>query len=64
MKKFRGVTYNRYSNKYQGVITRNKIRYDCGLHATEQEAAKAIDRKILEKGLKAELQVLKPVKKE
>lgn len=62
MKKYSGVSYNRFTKKYTSTVTRNKVKYNCGSHDTEIEAAKARDRKILEKGLNVKLQVLKPAK--
>lgn len=62
MKTYSGVSYNRFTRKYTSTVTRNNVKYNCGSHDTEIEAAKARDRKILEKGLNVKLQVLKPAK--
>lgn len=62
MRTYSGVSYNRFTKKYTATVTRNKVKYNCGSHDTEIEAAKARDRKIIEKGLKVKLQVLKPAK--
>lgn len=62
MKKYSGVSYNRFTKKYTSTVAHKQIKYNCGSYDTEVEAAKARDRKILEKGLNVKLQVLKPAK--
>ena len=62
MRTYSGVSYNRFTKQYTSTVTRNKVKYNCGSYDTEIEAAKARDRKILEKGLNVKLQVLKPAK--
>ena len=62
-KNYTGVSYNRLLNKYQSKVGAGNISYNCGVHDTAEAAAKARDRKILEKGLKAPLQILKPLNK-
>lgn len=62
-KQYKGVSYNRLTGLYYSTVMEKKIKYNCGSHETEAEAVKARDRKILEKGLKAPLQILKPVNK-
>lgn len=62
-KQYKGVSYNRITKLYYSTVMENKIKYNCGSHNTEIEAVKARDKKILEKGLKAPLQILKPLKK-
>lgn len=64
MKAYRGVSYNRNTGKYYSTVRSGGIKYNCGSYDTDVEAAKARDKKVIEKGLKVELQVLKPVKKQ
>jgi len=63
MSKYTGVSYSHLLRKYQSSVQEGRLRHNCGTHDTEIEAVKARDRKILEKGLKAPLQILKPLKK-
>lgn len=58
--KYVGVTWNRNLQKWSSAVTDKGLRYDCGYHTDEREAAKARDRKILALGLKKPLQILKP----
>ncbi|WP_295093736.1 AP2 domain-containing protein [uncultured Flavobacterium sp.] len=57
---YTGVGWNRKQQNWRSSVTANGIKYDCGYHDTEREAAKARDRKILALGLKKPLQILKP----
>lgn len=61
--KYTGVTWNRSLQKWVSYITANKIRYDCGYHETEKDAALSRDKKIIALYLKKPLQILKKVEK-
>lgn len=56
-----GVGWNRELQKWRSSISENGIKYDCGYHKNEREAAKARDKKILALGLNKSLQILKPI---
>lgn len=58
-----GVSWDRELQKWRSSVSENGIKYDCGYHETERDAAKSRDRKILALGLDKPLQVLKPVNK-
>lgn len=60
---YTGVRYSSRTKKFHAKVTHNNVVYNCGGFDTEVEAAKARDRKIIEKNLPAKLQVYKKVKK-
>lgn len=60
MKNYIGVEYNSITNKYHSKVKSGGLTYHCGMHDTPEEAARARDMKILEKGLGLKLQILKP----
>jgi len=64
-KTYRGVSAKGtpFNRTYLAIVRSAGITYNCGSHLTEIDAAKARDRMIITKGLKVELQVLKPVNK-
>lgn len=56
-----GVLWDKRARKWKATVTHNKIRYECGYHEDDREAAKLRDMKILNLGLdKSKLQILKP----
>lgn len=59
--KYSGVGWNREQQKWRSSVSQSGIKYDCGYHENERDAAKARDRKILALGLNKPLQILKPV---
>ena len=61
--KYTGVRWIRETQKWQSVVSHNKIIYNCGSHVEQKDAIKARDRKIIEKCLPVKLQYLKPVSK-
>lgn len=58
--KYIGVGWNRELQKWRSSVSGKGVKYDCGYHESEREAAKARDRKILALGLNKPLQILKP----
>jgi len=58
---YTGVGWNREQQKWRSSVSSGGIKYDCGYHNTERDAAKARDRKILALGLSKPLQILRPV---
>lgn len=62
-KTYRGVSFHRLIRKYSSAVSHKGIKYNCGTHDTAEAAAKARDRKIIEKGLNVPLQILKPLKR-
>ncbi|MHC0441596.1 hypothetical protein [Flavobacterium sp. 3-210] len=57
---YTGVGWHKETQKWRSSVTEKNIRYECGYHDTDREAAKARDLKILALGLKKPLQILKP----
>lgn len=62
-KNYSGVRWISETQKWQSVVRENGLTYNCGMHLDQLAAVKARDRKIIEKGLKKKLQILKPVSK-
>ncbi|BFM41675.1 hypothetical protein CFS9_03160 [Flavobacterium sp. CFS9] len=58
---YKGVGWHREQQKWRSSVSQSGVKYDCGYHDSEREAAKARDRKILALGLSKSLQILKPV---
>lgn len=59
--KYIGVGWNRELQKWRSSVSQSGVKYDCGFHESERDAAKARDRKILALGLSKPLQILKAV---
>lgn len=59
--KFTGVQWNKRSQKWESSVSSKGIKYSCGYHDTEKEAAKARDRKIIALNINKPLQVLKKI---
>jgi len=59
MSQYKGVTFNKQKNKYISSVCENSVRYPCGEFNTEIEAVKSRDRKIMNLGLKVELQIFR-----
>lgn len=57
---YTGVGWNREQQKCRSSVSEKGVKYDCGYHESERDAAKSRDRKILALGLKKPLQILKP----
>lgn len=62
-KNYTGVRWISETQKWQSKVSSNGIVYNCGNHVEQLDAVRARDRKIIEKGLKRQLQILKPAKK-
>jgi hypothetical protein len=58
---YKGVNWDRKSQKWTASVTNKGIRYECGYHDEERNAAVARDKKIIALGLSVKLQVLKKV---
>lgn len=59
--KYIGVGWNRELQKWRSSVSQSGVKYDCGYHESERDAAKSRDRKILALGLNKPLQILKAV---
>jgi hypothetical protein len=62
-KNYTGVRWISETQKWQSRVSSNGVVYNCGNHVNQLDAVRSRDMKILEKGLKKPLQILKPVKK-
>lgn len=62
-KNYTGVRWISETQKWQSSVRANGTTYNCGMHLEQLDAVRARDTKIIEKGLKKPLQILKPVKK-
>ncbi len=62
-KKYTGVRWIAEIQKWLSVVSEKGIIYNCGNYVEQLDAVRARDKKIIEKGLKKPLQILKPVKK-
>lgn len=58
-----GVSWKPSIQKWTSSVSEKSVKYDCGYHDNEREAAKARDRKILALNIKKPLQILKPLNK-
>ena len=59
--KYKGVTYCKKNKNWRSTLYYKNIQYECGRHATERDAAKARDMKIINLGINKPLQILKRV---
>lgn len=60
---YTGVWQHKKTKMWHSKVTHKHIVYFCGKHNTPEAAAKARDKKIIEKGLPQALQILKPLPK-
>lgn len=63
MKDYRGVKWMPSLQKWQSTVRHGGRSFNCGLHSEQKLAVIARDTCILNNGLKVELQILKPLKK-
>jgi len=62
--KYKGVSWDRKTNKWESAVTVKGVKHPCGFYDTEDEAIKARDKRILALGLPVKmLQKLVPLKK-
>jgi hypothetical protein len=62
--KYKGVSWDKRTKKWESVLTSNGLRYPCGFYDDEISAVKARDRKIMALGLDyKKLQIFSPLKK-
>jgi len=62
--KYKGVSWDRKTNKWESSITCKGTKHPCGFYDSEDEAIKARDRRILSLGLPIKmLQKLKPLER-
>ena len=59
--KYAGVSFSREKQNWRSSVSEKGVKYECGYYATERDAAKGRDRKIIALGLNKKLQVLKKV---
>ena len=63
-KNYTGIRWITETQKWQSVVRRKGITFNCGNYLSQKEAVIARDKKILEHGLKVKLQYLKPLNNE
>jgi hypothetical protein len=63
MKNYKGVRWVTETQRWLSTIRENGVSYNCGSHVEQRDAVKARDKAIATHGLKAKLQILKPVEK-
>jgi len=63
MKEYTGIQWVEKHQRWQSSVRHDGTTYSCGMHIDQKKAVLARDTKIIEKGLPAKLQILKPIKK-
>jgi len=62
--KYKGVSWDRKTNKFESSITCKGVKHNCGFYDLEDDAIKARDKRILALGLPVKmLQKLKPLER-
>lgn len=59
---YNGVKWDNVTQQWNANFSYKGIKYNCGYFNNERDAAKARDKKIIETGAKAKLQILKTSK--
>ena len=60
--KYKGVSWDRKTEKWESQITINRVNHPCGFYDNELDAVKARDRRIIALGADyKKLQILKPL---
>jgi len=59
MKEYKGISWHSQTQRWRASVGANGIKYDCGKYVNQIDAVKARDRKIINLGLKVDLQIFK-----